>query len=75
MSIDLVTLSLGDILIGQRNVRLTSNHEDGCLMLWSNASVNNFSVPRSLHKFHRTITINTHKKNDSKQSVNIKGKI
>ena len=47
MTIDM-TLSLSDVIDKRRsclvdNVRLTSCHYDGCLMLWPNTSVNNFS--------------------------------
>ena len=37
---------------GQCNVRLTSRHDDGCLMLWSKQLVNNIFVSPSWHKFH-----------------------
>ena len=50
-----------NVLIGQRNVLLTSSHDDGCSTLWLNTLFNNFSIPCILHTEHRIITINTQK--------------
>ena len=52
-SIDHVALLLSDEMDQQTsllvNVMFDWRHGDGCLTLWPNKSVNNFSVPHILH--------------------------
>ena len=47
-------------------------HDDGCLTLWPNTLVNNFSELRSLHKFHLTTTICAQKWSKSKVKIWVK---
>ena len=50
-----------NVFICQCNIRLTSSHDDGCLTVWPNKSVNKCSAPRIWHNYHRTFTVNIQK--------------